>query len=538
MRNLVTFLIIATVAFAGCREDKKSSNNNNNNNANNTNNDDTIYMVQDASHQHFVQDGDEVVLSNKVVTAVDKYGNKTGSFWISEPNGGAFSGVQVYNTDTTSAWWGDLEVGDLVTVHGRKMEYSYLDPDTNEPLFDDPLTEITEAQVTVLGSGTPLTPTDITASDLNTVETGEKWEGVLVRLTNVRVSDVSERDGRLEVKLGGSTKAQDDLADLASVNEGVCLSRLTGVVTYFFDYYLMPRSAADIEVAANDGDCAEIVDEICDNELDDDNNGFTDCDDWACTGNVACPAKVENSDALCGDGLDNDEDTLTDCADPSCYGHPDVTVCIETDCTDGADNDGNGYTDCEDFDCSENAACIENCTDGTDNDGNGYVDCDDYDCGNDPACADDFEQNCTDGISNDGDQYVDCRDFDCADDPVCTETNCADGIDNNGDGHIDCEDWDCLYTDPACAEGREITNATCSDGIDQDGDGYFDCRDYSCQQSPLVTICESTPANCADGVDNDGNGFVDCADFSCRKCDATDPSKDFVISTCPRCVHE
>jgi len=510
MRNLVTFLIIATVAFAGCREDKKTNNNTNNvNNANNTNNGDTIYMVQDASHQYFVQDGDEVVLTSKVVTAVDKYGDRTGSFWISEANGGAFSGVQVYNTDTTSAWWTDLQVGDLVTVHGRKMEYSYLDPDTNEPLFDDPLTEITEAQVTVLGSGTPLTPTDITASDLNTVETGEKWEGVLVRLTNVRVSSVSERDGRLEVNLSGSTKAQDDLVDLTSVNEGVCLSRLTGVVTYFFDYYLLVRSASDIEIAANDGDCAEIVDEICDNEIDDDNNGFTDCDDWACTGNVACPAKAENTNELCGDTLDNDEDGLTDCADPSCAGHPSVTVCIETNCTDTVDNNGNGYTDC-----------------------------DDYGCGNDPACAGEFEQNCTDTVDDDGDTYVDCRDFDCADDPACIETNCTDSTDNDGDSFIDCADFDCLYTEPSCATGKEITDATCSDGQDQDGNTFIDCRDFSCQRSTLVTVCEGNEATCSDGVDNDGNGFVDCADFSCRYCHATDPERDRVVDTCPRCVHE
>lgn len=510
MKKFATLLVIALIAFAGCRDDKKKTTNNNNvnNNTNNTNNGDTIYMVQDPSNQHFVQDGDEVVLTSKVVTAVDKFGSRTGSFWISEPNGGAWSGVQVYNTDTTSAWWGQLQVGDLVTVHGRKMEYSYLDPDTNEPLFDDPLTEITEASVTRLGAGTPLSPTEIAASDLNSVENGEKWEGVLVRLTNVRVSTIRERDGRLEVNLFGSTKAQDDLVDLTSVNEGVCLSRLTGVVTYFFDFYLLPRSAADIEVAANDADCAEIVDEICDNDIDDDGNSFVDCDDFACIGDPACPAKAENTDELCADSVDNDEDGLTDCADPSCSGHPDVTVCAETNCTDTVDNNGNGYTDC-----------------------------DDYDCGNDPACAGDFEQNCTDGLDDDGDTFIDCRDFDCADDPACIETECTDGVSNDGDTFIDCADFDCLYTEPTCAEGKEITDAACSDGQDQDGNGFIDCRDFSCQKSPLVTVCEGNAVTCSDGLDNDGNGFIDCADFACRYCHATDPSKDRVVSTCPRCEH-
>ena len=509
MRKITLFLMVTLFAFAGCREDKKTNPNNNNNNVNNTNNGDTIFMVQDASNQYFVQDGDEVVLSNKIVTAVDKYGDRTGSFWISEANGGAFSGVQVYNTDTTSTWWSELQVGDLVTVHGRKMEYSYLDPDTNEPLFDDPLTEITEASVTVLGAGTPLTPTDITASDLTSVAMGEKWEGVLVRLTNVRVSTITERDGRLEVNLFGSTKAQDDLVDLSTVSEGVCLSRLSGVVTYFFDYYVLVRSASDIEIAANDADCAEIVDEICDNDIDDDGNGFTDCDDFACTGNIACPGKAENTDELCSDTIDNDEDGLTDCQDPSCFGHPDLTACIETNCTDTVDNDGNGYADCED-----------------------------YDCGNDVACAGDFEQNCTDTTDDDGDGFIDCDDFDCADDAACIEVDCADGNDNDGDGFIDCADFDCLYTAAACAEGKEMTDATCSDGVDQDSNTFIDCRDFSCQKSPLVTVCEGNAVTCSDGLDNDGNNFIDCADFACRYCHATDPTKDRVVATCPPCVHE
>jgi hypothetical protein len=118
-----------------------------------------------------VQNDEEVVLENKIVTAVDKYGSRTGSFWIAEPNGGPWSGVQVYNTDTTSAWWTELQVGDLVTVHGRKMEYSYTDPNTGEALFDDPLTEITEASVTV-GFMNANDTGHIDAADLKAVGTG------------------------------------------------------------------------------------------------------------------------------------------------------------------------------------------------------------------------------------------------------------------------------------------------------------------------------------------------------------------------------
>ena len=439
---------------------------------------DTVFMVQNPDETDFIPNGDFVILQLVTVIAKDTYGSRQGNFWVTEPAGGPWSSVQVYNADTTSTWWNQMQVGSVVNVHGLKMEYSYLDPYTNEPLFEDPLTEITEASVTVLGSGTPVGPVSINATDLLTIEAGEQWEGVLVSLQNVRVIRINENNGLHQYGLLGSINLVDDLTDLSSIQEGTCLSRVTGVVTYFFDFYLLPRSPADIEVSPQDTACPAI------------------------------PENRENSNVLCNDGIDNDLDGYTDCSDPSCTYHPDVTNCHETNCTDSIDNDGDNLFDCDDFDCS-----------------------------NAVACGNFFEQNCTDGIDNDSDSFIDCNDVDCAEEPACIETHCIDGNDNDGDGYTDCADFDCLYTESACAQGKEITNTTCSDGVDQDGNGFIDCRDFSCQKSPLVTVCEGNAVSCADGIDNDGNNFIDCLDFACRYCHSTDPSRDRVVSTCPPCVH-
>ena len=75
---------------------------------------------------------------------------------------------------------------------------------------------------------------------------------------------------------------------------------------------------------------------------------------------------------ICNDDLDNDGDGFTDCDDFDCD-------CDESNnCHDGIDNDGDGFIDCDDFDCD----CDEsnNCDDGIDNDGDGFIDCDDFDC--------------------------------------------------------------------------------------------------------------------------------------------------------------
>ena len=125
------------------------------------------------------------------------------------------------------------------------------------------------------------------------------------------------------------------------------------------------------------------VEEIC-NGVDDNCNGLTDED-------FVCDLPPEATDALCSDGMDNDEDGFIDCEDWSCTRSSEVTVCGAENtrgaCTDGVDNDNDGFIDCQDWDCSFNETvlvCNEvgdfMCSDGIDNDDNGFADCDDFTC--------------------------------------------------------------------------------------------------------------------------------------------------------------
>jgi len=57
----------------------------------------------------------------------------------------------------------------------------------------------------------------------------------------------------------------------------------------------------------------------------------------------------------CEDGIDNDSDGQTDCDDPDCNGKD---ICSpESLCSDGIDNDSNGATDCDDPGCSGVGGC-------------------------------------------------------------------------------------------------------------------------------------------------------------------------------------
>lgn len=91
----------------------------------------------------------------------------------------------------------------------------------------------------------------------------------------------------------------------------------------------------------------------------------------------------------CGDDIDNDLDGSTDCDDSDCFG--DATHCTtETNCNDGFDNDDDGSTDCADADCAAETFCEDpeaTCDDDFDNDSDGDVDCDDSDCTADVYCT-------------------------------------------------------------------------------------------------------------------------------------------------------
>jgi hypothetical protein len=87
---------------------------------------------------------------------------------------------------------------------------------------------------------------------------------------------------------------------------------------------------------------------------------------------------------ICDNGIDDDGDGFADCDDFDCIG---VNPCGPENCDNGRDDDGDSFVDCDDFDCiGVNPCGPEICDNGTDDDGDGFVDCDDFDCDGSPPC--------------------------------------------------------------------------------------------------------------------------------------------------------
>ncbi|MBL8602489.1 MAG: hypothetical protein JNK72_11255 [Myxococcales bacterium] len=229
----------------------------------------------------------------------------------------------------------------------------------------------------------------------------------------------------------------------------------------------------------------EATAEICNNNLDDDGDGLTDCRDTECTNNPLCrcvPSGAENNVTACIDGRDNDCDGQTDCNDVGCMGL--AQCCRPT----GSEADP------------------MSCADGRDNDCDGQIDCNDLQCQTSPAC---------------------CRPTGVEADPM----SCADGRDNDCDGQIDCNDSACR-TQPVCCRptaAREYGVAACTDGVDNDCDGVADCADSDCR------LIQGPEGECCNGRDDNSNGVID--EFACAcerpaQCQTVGQGGPFPSNTC------
>ncbi len=94
----------------------------------------------------------------------------------------------------------------------------------------------------------------------------------------------------------------------------------------------------------------------------------------------------------CSDNMDNDGDNATDCDDSDCVGITCGMGCTcalnrktEVSCSDGNDNDSDGLRDCADSDCVGRGT--ELCNDGLDNDCDRAIDCGDSSCTGNGLCA-------------------------------------------------------------------------------------------------------------------------------------------------------
>ena len=308
--------------------------------------------------------------------------------------------------------------------------------------------------------------------------------------------------------------------------------------------------------------------EVCNNNIDDNNDSVVDCADPGCGGltckltgatqvgagacvGTACLCAVdggvpEAAEQTCDDGKDNDCDVAVDCSDTGCLNRPCMLLSgvrglcdaaktckcpgtVENTnalCSDGVDNDCDGRTDCNDPDCQSRSGQLGKVCDAQNHtctapDSSGNATCT-FCPGGQTA-----ESTCGDSQDNDCDGVIDCEDSDCAS-AVC-----------GGNGRV-CDGTAKLCVCSGNGGTAEATEATCGDGFDNDCDGTVDCADTNCRPSTSqqAAVCganglrctaagactcsgnggtvQTAEQNCADGADNDCDGLQDCSEAYCQ----------------------
>lgn len=188
----------------------------------------------------------------------------------------------------------------------------------------------------------------------------------------------------------------------------------------------------------------------CNNGADDDQDGWTDCDDQDCVD-------------VCGESCDNfhddDGDGLVDCTDPDCSDRCPTTPTGPEDCSNSADDDGDWLVDCGDDDCD---TLCDTDADGWTGLDLGGDDCDDDDANVHPTAVEvpynTVDDDCDpttpdDDVDQDGFPVAtDCDDAAPATFPGAPET-CGDAVVN------DCDDPTAVPSRTDCYGDRSMATA-------------------------------------------------------------------------------
>jgi predicted extracellular nuclease len=222
--------------------------------------------IQDVQNDSMPK-GTPVALEGVIVTAIDAFGARTGDLWVQDPAGGEFSGIKVFGAPLDQV--AQLAPGDIVNITNAEKDEFALTSD----MSGRTVTEIKGAaggmmSITKTGSGAVPTPATVDAKTIEELPDEaardaewEKWEGVLINVTNVRqlseygpFSSTSMAEDQQEFEATGGIAVQSVLANLGTPAErvaGTCYASITGIGDYFFNYLLLPRGASDLVGGGN-----------------------------------------------------------------------------------------------------------------------------------------------------------------------------------------------------------------------------------------------------------------------------------------------
>jgi hypothetical protein len=225
-----------------------------------------LYELNDLGAQH-PTDGTIVHVTGVSVLAVDEFdetndGSSAGNLYVQDlPVNGTpppYGGITLFDPSFSPPTL-RVGAGDVVDVRGQYDEFE--GPNSSPFTQGQTLPEIVGGAVSLRFENKPPEPFVISLDDLASYDTGRRWIGMLVRVENVTAAEAGYKSssGRYSVRLAANgvsdpkqlptiTNALFDLETSGvPVTANTSYKSIVGVVQYFYNFSISPRSAADIQ---------------------------------------------------------------------------------------------------------------------------------------------------------------------------------------------------------------------------------------------------------------------------------------------------
>lgn len=229
-----------------------------------------IRQIADPTSPDKAQHLETVAVSGVTVIAVDQHdetanGKSRGTIYVQDLGSKEpYSGLSLFAPSFVP---GNLRVGpgDVLDLRGTYQENQNIGSAVFAP--GATLPQLSRPVATFRYEGKLPEPVDIDVKDLETYETGRKWLNMLVRVKDVTVRGAVFESGnaqRVSVPLtdapSNGVKCEDPFPkaptltnELANLNDldirgSTPVKSIVGVVTYFCNLHLSPRSIADVQI--------------------------------------------------------------------------------------------------------------------------------------------------------------------------------------------------------------------------------------------------------------------------------------------------
>lgn len=228
--------------------------------------DQRIREIADPASPTKAAHGSQVQVSGAVVIAVDRFdetrnGRSMGTIYVADLGSKEpYSGISLYNPSFVP---GNLRVGagDALDLRGQFQENQNIPIQFARGAY---LVQLSDAIGTFRFDARDPEPVEIDVADLSDYETGRKWLNMLVTVKNITVQGapfgsggrrsynllprIPTEERSCEAPFPKVPTLTNELADLESLElkDGDVISSLTGVVTFFCNLHIAPRSIDDV----------------------------------------------------------------------------------------------------------------------------------------------------------------------------------------------------------------------------------------------------------------------------------------------------